>query len=208
MRTGVPPGRPSGFIEPCLPTTTAKPPAGPGWLHEIKYDGYRLMALRDGSGVRLLTRNRADWTARFPLVTAAIVALKAKSCLIDGEIVKCDENGVPVFNLLRHGPQRKTDVLLYAFDLLRLDGEDLRHEPIEERRAALATLLRKARPSLQFVEHIQADGDTVFEHACKIGAEGIVSKRMGSHYDSGRSVAWRKTKNPDAPAAHRQSDQN
>jgi bifunctional non-homologous end joining protein LigD len=175
------------LIEPSHPTLVAKPPAGPGWLHEIKHDGFRMFARRDGERVRLITRNGFDWAARYPLVVKAVAALKARSCLIDGEITVCDENGVAVFDLLRHGPRRKTDVVLHAFDLLALDGEDLRRRSIEERKRALAKLLRKAKPSLQLMEHIEADGAIIFEHACKLGAEGIVSKRLGSRYVSGRT---------------------
>jgi bifunctional non-homologous end joining protein LigD len=191
------------LIEPSHPTLVGKPPSGPGWLHEIKHDGYRMFARRDGEGVRLTTRNGFDWAARYPLVVKAVAALKARSCMIDGEIAKCDDNGVAVFDLLRHGPRPKTDVLLYAFDLLELDGEDLRRRPIEERKRALAKLLRQARPSLQLMDHIEADGTIVFEHACKLGAEGIVSKRIGSRYVSGRTDKWVKTKNPAAPAVRR-----
>jgi hypothetical protein len=109
--------RSSGFIEPCLPSPADRPPSGSNWIHEIKHDGYRLMARRDAAGVRLLTRNGHDWASRFPLIVEAVTALKAGSCLIDGEAVCCDDNGMAVFAKLR---QRRNDrhVLLYAFDLL------------------------------------------------------------------------------------------
>jgi bifunctional non-homologous end joining protein LigD len=96
--------RPAGFIEPCQPTTVPGPPSGPGWLHEIKYDGYRMMALRTSAGVRLLTRKGNDMSDRYPLVTKAVGALPAVSCPIDGEMVCYDANGLPVFDLLRSGP--------------------------------------------------------------------------------------------------------
>jgi bifunctional non-homologous end joining protein LigD len=114
--------RPVGFIEPCLPSTAAKPPSGPGWLHEIKHDGYRIMAWRAADRVRLLTRNRSDFGERFPLVTEAIGGLPARSCVIDGEITVCDAQGLSVFELLRHGPRVKRNAVLFAFDLLELDG--------------------------------------------------------------------------------------
>jgi bifunctional non-homologous end joining protein LigD len=196
------------LIEPCHPTLVAKPPAGPGWLHEIKHDGFRMFAGRDGERVRLITRNGFDWAARYPLVVKAVAALKARSCLIDGEITVCDGNGVAVFDLLRHGPREKTDVVLYAFDLLELDDEDLRRQPIEERKRLLAKLLRKANPSLQLMEHIEAEGAIVFNHACKLGAEGIVSKRVGSRYVAGRTDKWVKTKNPEAPAVRRLEEED
>src|SRR5215471_1193272 len=92
---------PSGFIEPCLPSRADRPPSGPGWIHEIKHDGFRLMARRDAAGVRLLTRNGIDWSGRFPLIAEAAGNLKVRSCLIDGEAVACDENGLAVFEQLR-----------------------------------------------------------------------------------------------------------
>ena len=130
-----------GFIKPELPTLISELPTGKGWIHEIKYDGYRMMAQRAKGGTRLITRNGNDWSARSPLVVAAIEALWARSCIIDGELAKCDERGLPMFDLLRTGPRAKTDVALFAFDLLELNGEDLRREPIEARKARLTKLL-------------------------------------------------------------------
>jgi bifunctional non-homologous end joining protein LigD len=199
--------RPAGFIEPCLPVVAIKPPSGPGWLHEIKLDGFRLMAQRRGVGGRLLTRNGNDWTERYPSVVAAMKALKVKSCLIDGEITVCDERGVPVFDRLRHGRRVKPEAVLYAFDLLELDGEDLRARPIELRKAELERLLRTAMPALALVEHLAGDGAIVFEHACALGCEGIVSKRLGSRYRSGRTDDWIKVKNPAAPAVKREAEE-
>src|SRR5262249_47656653 len=110
---------PTGFIAPCLPTPAEHPPSGPGWIHEIKHDGFRLMARRDAAGVRLLTRNGIDWTDRYPLIAAALGALKVRSCLIDGEAVACDGDGMPSFDRLRY---RRGDgsVFLFAFHLLEL----------------------------------------------------------------------------------------
>ena len=152
------PRRPDGLPELCQPTITVKPPAGPGWLHELKYDGFRLLARRDGAGTRLFTRRGNDWTERYPLVASAIGVLKARSCAIDGEIAICDSDGLPVFDLLRHGPRVKREAVLFAFDLLELDGRNLTREPIEARKAALAKLLHQALPSLQLIEHLEADG--------------------------------------------------
>src|SRR4051812_37134860 len=111
------PRRPANLPAPCQPTSAAKPPSGPGWIHEIKYDGYRMMAVRADGSARLITRNGYDWAARYPLVLAAVNALWARSCIIDGELAKCDERGLPIFDLLRSGPRAKTDVVLFAFDL-------------------------------------------------------------------------------------------
>ena len=115
---------PSGFIEPCLPSSAGKPPTGPDWVHEIKHDGYRLMARREpiAIGVRLLTRNGHDWAPRYPLIVEAVNALKVRSCLIDGEAVTCDGNGVAVFERLRR-KRAGRHVFLCAFDLLELDGK-------------------------------------------------------------------------------------
>jgi bifunctional non-homologous end joining protein LigD len=203
----VPPSPPrSGFIEPCLPSAAERPPSGPDWIHEIKHDGYRLMARRDSVGIRLLTRNGYDWASRYPLIVEAVDRLKVRSCLIDGEAVACDENGLAVFKRLRRKPSGK-HVFLYAFDLLELDGQDLRREPLETRKATLASLLRGSLPGLRLNEHLAQDGESVFQHACKMGLEGIVSKRLGSRYRSGRSKDWLKFKNPDAPAVKREAEE-
>jgi ATP-dependent DNA ligase len=134
----------SSFIEPCLPSTADQPPSGPEWIHEIKHDGYRLMARRDSAGIHLITRRGNDWSDRFPLVVEAVNHLKVQSCLIDGEVVCCDERGLARFDLLR---RRRNEAMafLYAFDLLELNGQDLRREPLEVRKATLASILRKAR---------------------------------------------------------------
>lgn len=192
----------AGFIEPCLPSLATKPLSGSEWIHEIKHDGYRLMIRRDTAGMRLLTGRGYDWTVRFPAITSAASVLRAKSFLIDGEAVCCDDKGIAVFDKLR---QRRNEwsVFLVAFDLLELNGRDLRREPIEIRKAGLARLLRNAEPGLQLSEHIEHEAAIVFEHACKLGLEGIVSKRRGSRYQSGRSSLWLKSKNPEAPAVRR-----
>jgi ATP-dependent DNA ligase len=188
---------PAGFIEPCLPS-----PAD--WIHEIKHDGYRLMARRDPVGIRLLTRRDNDWSSRFPLIVEAVNHLRVRSCLIDGEVVCCDERGVAVFHVLRRRRRNEPQAFLYAFDLLELDGADMRREPIEVRKATLASILRKSRHGLRLNEHLEhPEGDAVFRHACKMGLEGIVSKRLVSRYRSGRSPDWLKFKNPHAPAVKR-----
>ena len=172
----------SGFIYPCLPSPAEHPPSGPGWIHEIKHDGFRMMVRRDAAGVRLLTRNGHDWAGRYPLIAEAAGALGVRSCLIDGEAVACDGDGMPVFDRLRYRRQDGA-VFLFAFDLLELNGQDLRRQPIETRKRELGKLLRwSAQIGLQLNEHIAEPGDVVFRHACKLGLEGIVSKRLGSRY--------------------------
>jgi bifunctional non-homologous end joining protein LigD len=198
----------AAFIEPCLPSPADKPPSGSNWIHEIKHDGYRLMARRDPVGIRLLTRKGNDWSARFPLVVEAVNHLKVRSCLIDGEVVCCDERGLAIFSTLRRR-RNEPDAFLYAFDLLELDGLDMRREPIETRKATLASILRKARHCVRLNEHIaHPNGAAVFHHACKMGLEGIVSKRLGSVYRSGRTSDWLKFKNPEAPAARREAEED
>jgi bifunctional non-homologous end joining protein LigD len=138
---------------------------------------------------------------------AAVVALPARSCLLDGEAIVSDDSGLAVFNLIRH--QRDgAQAALCAFDLLELDGEDLRGLPIEARKARFARLLPKPRPGIALNEHFVGDGEIVFAHACRLGCEGIVSKRLGSAYRSGRSRHWLKVKNPAAPAARREAEED
>ena len=199
---------PAGFIEPCLPSPADKPPSGSNWIHEIKHDGYRLMARRDPVGIRLLTRRGNDWANRYPLIIEAVNHLKVRSCLIDGEVVCCDERGLTIFATLRQR-RNEANAFLYAFDLLELDGADMRREPIEVRKATLASILRKSQPGVRLNEHLDhPDGALVFAHACKMGLEGIVSKRLGSRYRSGRSLDWLKFKNPAAPAAKREAEED
>jgi bifunctional non-homologous end joining protein LigD len=128
----------------CHRLLTTHPP-GPEWVHEIKHDGYRLMARRAPTGIRLLTRRGNDWADRFPLIVEAVNHLKVRSCLIDGEVVCCDHRGLAIFATLRKR-RNEASAFLYAFDLLELEGADMRREPIEIRKATLASILRKGRP--------------------------------------------------------------
>jgi bifunctional non-homologous end joining protein LigD len=175
---------PAGFIAPCLPTKTDRLPSGSEWLYEIKHDGFQVIARKKSAQVRLYSRPGNDLTYRFPLIVEALAKLPSRSCLIDGEAVACNGDGMPVFDRLRY---RRDDsrVFLYAFDLIELDGKDLRREPIERRKVVLIRLLAKASVGLQVNEHIAEPGDVVFRHACQLGFEGIVSKRLGSLYSSG-----------------------
>jgi ATP dependent DNA ligase domain len=127
------PTLPAGFIAPCLPMTAPRPPSGPLWLHEVKHDGFRVIARKDGERVRLYSRSGNDLTNRFPLIVEAMARLP--SCTIDGEAVACDVGGIPSFNLLLHR-KRDDHVFLYAFDLIELDGEDLRRESLEQRKVS------------------------------------------------------------------------
>jgi bifunctional non-homologous end joining protein LigD len=161
---------PAGFIAPCLPTKTDKLPSGGQWLHEIKHDGFRIIARKDGPRVRLYSRPGNDLTHRFPRSSRPWQAC-ARSRIIDGEAVACDDNGVASFDLIRH--QRADDsTFLYVFDLIELNGDDLRHDPLEVRKATLASIVAKAGSGIRFNEHMEGDGPTVFAHACKLGLEG------------------------------------
>jgi len=196
-----------GNIEPCLPSAAKVPPSGPGWLHEIKHDGFRILARRDSSGVRLITRKGNDLSHRFPFIKMAVASLPVRSCLIDGEAIVTDKRGLAVFDLIR-GHGALAGAVHCAFDLLELDGEDLRRQPIEARKERLAKLLRRAHSSIVLNEHYEADGETVFREACRLGCEGIVSKRLGSPYRSGHSPHWLKIKNPHAPAVKREAEED
>src|SRR5262249_50572977 len=137
--------------------------------------------------------------ATLSATTCGVIRLRSASCIIDGEAVACDDNGVASFNLIRY--RRHDDsTFLYAFDLIELNGDDLRRDPLEVRKATLASIVAKASPGIRFNEHIDGDGPTIFAHACKMELEGIVSKRNDSVYRSGRSPDWLKMKNANAPA--------
>ncbi|MCJ2050729.1 DNA ligase D [Methylobacterium sp. J-070] len=186
------------FVEPALATLVDAAPSGDGWLYEIKHDGYRMQARIDGGSVKLLTRSGLDWTAKFKPVAAALKALKLPSALIDGEIVAETESGVSSFSALQ---QALTSgeigrAVFYAFDLLYLDGKDLRALPLIERKDLLLQSLDDAGPDsrIRFSEHLVEDGAAMARHACKLGLEGIVAKRADAAYRSGRSDLWRKVK--------------
>jgi bifunctional non-homologous end joining protein LigD len=175
-------------------------------VHEIKHDGYRFICRCEGDRVRVFSRRGNDYTERVPAIAEALRALPVTSATLDGEGVVCDPDGVTDFDLLRAtlGPKGLRRAFLFAFDVLELDGRDLRASPWDERRKALTTLLRKAGDGIRLSEHLATtDGNTLFQHACAMGLEGIVAKRRDRPYRSGRSPDWIKVKNPAAPAATR-----
>jgi bifunctional non-homologous end joining protein LigD len=177
-----------------------KPPSGALWLHEIKHDGFRVIARKDGARVKLYSRPGNDLTDRFSLIVEALARLRSQSCIIDGEAVACDERGIAAFELIRY---RRNDgcVFLYAFDLIELNGDDLRRDPLVVRKATLTSVLAKAAPGIRFNEHLEFDdGEAVFHHACRMGLEGIVSKRKDSPYRSGRSPACEALRRTRAPS--------
>ena len=166
----------TGFIAPCLPTNAPHPPSGEMWLHEIKHDGFRVITRKDGKRVKLYSRPGNDLTYRFPLIVQGLTRLRSRSCIIDGEAVACSDDGIALFERIRH---RRFDssVFMYAFDLIELNGDDLRREPLEWRKAALERLLACAGSGVRLNEHLEAEGPIVFEHACRMGLEGIARAR-------------------------------
>ena len=153
------------------------------------------------AGVRLITRAGNEFSYRFPFIAMAAGKLPVRSCLIDGEAIVCDENGLAVFELIgRHGAL--ASAVHCAFDLLELDGEDLRRQPIEKRKRLLAKLLRGPRSSVVLNEHYEEDGAIVFREACRLGCEGIVSKRLGSPYRSGRCPPMGQGQEPESARSH------
>jgi bifunctional non-homologous end joining protein LigD len=187
-------------LEPCLATLVAEVPRGPNWIHEIKWDGYRLLAFKSGRSTRILTRRGHDWTARFPGIAKAVAALPLETAILDGEAVIEDEHGISNFSALQnalsdeHGRVAKNAVF-YAFDLLYLDGHDLRALPLEDRKARLSALVPPAKDGvLRLSEHIEADGAAMVKSACQLGLEGVISKRRDRPYRSGRGEDWVKTK--------------
>jgi bifunctional non-homologous end joining protein LigD len=189
----------TGFGPPCVPTRAAKPPVGPDWVHEIKHDGYRLQVRRDGETVRLFTRRGYDWSGRYPAIAITAMLLRARSFTLDGEACVCGPDGVAIFDAL-HRRGTVTEAMLYAFDVLELDGEDLRGLPLGDRKKRLARLVGKRRIGIVLSEHTDEDGVLIFRQACKMGLEGIVSKRLSAPYRSGPSRNWIKVKNPNSPA--------
>jgi bifunctional non-homologous end joining protein LigD len=174
-----------------------KPPSGALWL---QHDGFRVIARKDGARVRLYSRPGDDLTDRFSLIVEAVARLRSRSCIIDGEAVACNERGIAAFDLIRY---RRNDgcVFVYAFDVIELNGDDLRREPLVVRKATLTSVLAKARAGIRFNEHLEFDGEAVFN-------QGIVSKRKDSTYRSGRSPDWLKMKNPGCEAVRREAEED
>jgi bifunctional non-homologous end joining protein LigD len=195
---------PASFIAPCRPTVASKPPKGPGWAHELKHDGYRLQIhIRDGR-VRLYTRTGADWSKRYPLIVKDASRIEG-TAILDAEVVWLDSKGVSVFEAL-HSRDNDDQAMACVFDLLMVNGEDLRRKPYVGRKEMLQKVLRRTRHGIQYVAHIEGDGAEMFEAVCKVGLEGMVSKELDSPYRSGRTKSWIKVKNPNAPAATRAED--
>jgi bifunctional non-homologous end joining protein LigD len=191
---------------PCIPTRATKVPSSPDWLHELKYDGYRLIVIRDGDRVKLLTRNGYDWASRYPWIVESALKNRQKHFVIDGEAVILGVDGISDFDAL-HSGKHDDEVQLYAFDMLAGDGDDMRALPLSMRKTNLARLLARRTDGI-FVapfEHGEI-GPDLFWAACNMGLEGLVSKRRDRPYRAGRSPHWIKVKNPASPAMTRAKD--
>jgi bifunctional non-homologous end joining protein LigD len=185
------------FIPPSLATLHETPPGGRDWLHEIKFDGYRIQARLDHKSARLLTRKQLDWTHRFARVARAVAKLPAQNALLDGEVVVEDDNGVSNFSLLQTDLRDGRDdrFVYWVFDLLYLDGDDFTRRPLIERKTALRRLLGGDRAGpIRYADHFIEDGAAIFKSACDMKLEGIISKRRDAPYQSGRSENFIKTK--------------
>ncbi len=183
-----------GFVPFQHPKLVATPPTGSAWVHEIKFDGYRLQAHVEGGRATLYTRNGFDWTDRLPELTADLAALP--NCIIDGELCALDRQGQPSFSALRAAltPGRTADLVLFAFDLLYGAGEDLRPYALQTRKTLLSRLMELGPPRLRKVDPFPVGGMALLQSACDLKLEGIVSKRLDSSYANGRDDTWVKAK--------------
>ena len=201
---GRPKNAPAAFIHPCRPTVVAQPPSGPGWAHELKHDGYRLQIhVRDGR-VRLYTMNGADWSKRYPLIVQEAARING-TVIFDAEVVWIGPDGVADFDAL-HSRVNDHSAIACAFDLLMLDGDDLRKEPFSERKAALRKVLKRTKDGIQYVEHSEGDGAKMFRQSANSALRASFPKRWTLHIGLGLQRAWLKIKNPKAPAATRAAD--
>ncbi len=187
------------FIAPQLASEAPTPPVGAHWVHELKLDGYRIQAHIDKSGkVRLFTRSGLEWTHRMPLIVRELGRLKVENAILDGEVVVLDADGQSSFAKLQAAFEEGAShpLTYFVFDLLHLNGHNLRHEPLAERKQILAQMLETLpeHEVIRYGQHIETEGAPIFDAACKMGAEGIVSKRSDSVYTSGRSKSWIKIK--------------
>jgi len=184
------------FIEPMKALLVEKPPPG-DWIYEIKFDGFRALAIRDTDGTQLLSRNNKDFAEKFPEVFDAVAALELNDAIIDGEIVALDAKGRSSFQLLQAFElgQQRPPILFYAFDLLRLNGRDLRTRPLAERKAELERMLKDAPDTIRFSASLGNEPEKLLRQARELGLEGLIGKRADSTYEAGRrSGAWIKLK--------------
>jgi ATP-dependent DNA ligase len=184
------------WIRPQLTQLVDAAPEGDGWLHEIKYDGYRMHARFDRGAVTLLTRTGLDWTHKYRAIAKALAELDARQAYLDGELCGVGPDGITSFNIVQLASDsgHAAALVFFLFDLLYLDGEDLRPRPLIERKERLRTLLANAGPCLHFSDHMVGQGPAFYEKACAMHVEGIVSKRIDAPYSPGNRGLWRKVK--------------
>jgi bifunctional non-homologous end joining protein LigD len=180
-----------GFIPPALASKISKVPSGDRWIHEIKFDGYRVQLHIANEAAKVFTRRGNDWTKRFAKIAADAYLVNAGSAIIDGEVVVPAADGTTDFSVLQNELKGKsTKIVMVAFDLLYLNGQDLRKLPLLERKAVLRKLITKT--AIQFSESFELDGRAMFKHACRTGLEGVVSKVRDSRYPTDRTNDWVK----------------
>ncbi|WP_439375341.1 ATP-dependent DNA ligase [Bradyrhizobium sp. DASA03120] len=194
-------------FEFAIPVPAKAVPDGPDWIHEIKFDGFRLRVERAGEAVRLFSRNGADWTGRYPRIVETARKLKASQFILDGEAVVLDLRGYSDFDALL-SRRYDADVQLYAFDLLALGGDDLSRLPLSMRKTNLQRLVGRRLEDIQLAPfEVGEIGPDLYRQTCKHGLEGIVSKQLDRAYKMGRCAHWQKSKNPNHPAYRRVRDQ-
>lgn len=187
------------FVEPQLATLVKDAPEGDEWLHELKFDGYRIQARLDGGTVTLWSRNGKDWTAALPMVAEAVARLPCRQAILDGEAAALMADGTTSFNAFQNAmeDQARGRIVYFVFDLLYLDGQELTKAPLDARKEALAALVEKAGPAaepIRYSDHVLGSGHAFFEQACRMKLEGIISKRRRDAYHAGRGKSWVKTK--------------
>jgi DNA ligase D-like protein (predicted ligase) len=183
------------FVPPQIPTLVEQPPEEDSWVHEIKFDGYRTQIIIDHGGVRLYTKTGQDWTAKYWPIVLAAEALPCRSAILDGEVIVANERGAPDFDALLAAIGKEPSRLAFvAFDILHLDGRNLRPLPLIERKQLLWQLVEPGVGRMQFSEHFEGDALAIFRAVERLGLEGIVSKQADSRYRSGPSKTWLKAK--------------
>jgi bifunctional non-homologous end joining protein LigD len=194
---------PAGFVIPAQPVKASKPPVGADWVHEIKHDGYRIIVRRDSPTVRLYSRNAYDWTVRLAAIATAAKRIKARSFTIDGEAVVLGPDGLSLFDELRRREAADTAILC-AFDLIEMRARICAIAHSSTVRPRWRGCCANTEAGIRFNEHIAEDGPVVFAHACRLGAEGIVSKKVDGTYRSGPCRVWIKVRNPASIAVQRE----
>jgi bifunctional non-homologous end joining protein LigD len=181
-----------GFIKPALADQLARPPKGEGWIHEVKFDGYRIQIHIANEAIKIMTRRGHDWTSRFKKIATDAWRINARSAIIDGEVIAPASDGVSDFSVLQKEVRAKSSdkLVMYAFDLLYLNGNDLRAVPLADRKARLRHLI--SGTEIRFSESFETDGAAFFARVCEMGIEGVVSKRLASRYRSDRTSDWIK----------------